>query len=114
MGILHLVPSGHRHCLLGGLIRTSMLSLLLQLFLLGEILCVDELSLPRENRRPLKCKNPTGKLWSSVLDKQCGQSVCEKKGRKAVWKRCSRPASEENINDLLHRLEKLVKEETKK
>merc|ERR1711970_923370 len=114
MGILHLVPSGHRHCLLGGLIRTSMLTFLLPLFLLGEILRVDELSLPRETRRPPKCKNPTGKLWSTVLDKKCGQSVCEKKGRKAVWKRCPRPASEENINNRLDRLEKLVKEETKK
>merc|ERR1711874_59441 len=88
--------------------RTRMLTFVFPLLLLGEILCVEELSLPT-----LKCKNPNGKLWSTVLDKHCGQSVCEKNGRKAAWKRCPRPASEENINNRLDRLEKLVKEETK-
>jgi len=51
-------------------------------------------------RRPPKCKNPKGKLWDSILNGECGQSVCKRNGKKASWQKCPRPATEEKIDKL--------------
>merc|ERR1712098_1002815 len=56
-------------------------------------------ALSREIRRP-KCKNPKGKLWSTLLDKDCGQSVCQKKGNKGVWQQCPRPATQDKLHEM--------------
>jgi len=78
----------------------------LALFLLGGVL-----SQMIEERKAPKCKNPKGKLWSSILDSDCGQSVCKKVGlRNATWEKCPRAATEEK----LHRLEEIVIRETRK
>jgi len=50
-------------------------------------------------RQP-KCKNPKGKLWSTLLDKDCGQSVCTKKGNKGVWEQCPRPATQDKLEEM--------------
>jgi len=47
-----------------------------------------------------KCKNPKGKLWSTLLDKDCGQSVCTKKGNKGVWEQCPRPATQDKLEEM--------------
>jgi len=57
------------------------------------------LAVPRETRQP-KCKNPKGKLWSTLLDKDCGQSVCRKKGKKGVWEQCPRPATQDKLEEM--------------
>ena len=41
-----------------------------------------------------------GKLWSSVLDRDCGQAVCRRKGKDAEWESCPRPATEQQIEEL--------------
>merc|ERR1712098_896873 len=49
----------------------------------------------------LKCKNPSGKLWSSILNDDCGQSVCRKIGKKARWTKCQNAVTEENLEKIL-------------
>jgi len=79
---------------------------IIALFLLGGVLS-DEI----EDRHAPKCKNPKGKLWSSILDSDCGQSVCKRVGwRKASWEKCPRAATEEKLNQL----EEIVRRETRK
>jgi len=79
---------------------------MISLFLLGGVLSQDI-----EERHAPKCKNPKGNLWSSIVDSDCGQSVCKRVGwRKARWEKCPRAATEET----LHHLEEIVKNETKK
>jgi len=56
----------------------------------------EEAVLKDERRGSRKCKNPTGNLWTSVL-KGCGQAVCRKKGKKAVWEVCPNPATKEDL-----------------
>jgi|ERR1712098_686534 len=59
-----------------------------------------------------KCNNPKGKLWDSVLDKDCGQSVCKKgkgKGNKGVWEQCPRPATHDDLQELEKTLLNAVK-----
>ena len=41
-----------------------------------------------------------GKLWSTLLDKDCGQSVCTKKGNKGVWEQCPRPATQDKLEEM--------------
>merc|ERR1712098_646936 len=60
-------------------------------------------AMSREIRQP-KCKNPKGKLWSTLLDKDCGQSVCQKKGNKGVWQQCPRPATQDKLQDFEKRM----------
>jgi len=79
---------------------------MIALFLLGGVLSQDI-----EERHAPKCKNPKGKLWSSIVDSDCGQSVCKRVGwRKARWEKCPRAATEETV----HHLEEIVRKETKK
>jgi len=47
-----------------------------------------------------KCKNPKGNLRSSLLDKDCGVSVCKKKGKNAVWEKCPRPATQDKLQEM--------------
>jgi len=47
-----------------------------------------------------KCKNPKGNLRSSLLDKDCGVSVCKKKGNKGVWEKCPRPATQDKLQEM--------------
>jgi len=47
-----------------------------------------------------KCKNPKGNLRSSLLDKDCGVSVCKKKGKKAEWEKCPRPATQDKLEEM--------------
>jgi len=56
-----------------------------------------------------KCKNPKGKLWSSQLDKDCGQSVCKLKDKKGVWEQCPRPATLEQLLDVEEKILNAVK-----
>jgi len=69
-------------------------------------------AVPRETRQP-KCKNPKGKLWSTLLDRDCGQSVCKKYGNKGLWEQCPRPATQDKLEEmertLLSALAKLEK-----
>merc|ERR1711992_388187 len=79
---------------------------MIALFLLGGVLSQDI-----EERHAPKCKNPKGNLWSSIVDSDCGQSVCKRVGwRKARWEKCPRAATEEKLNQL----EEIMKNETKK
>jgi len=79
---------------------------MIALFLSGGVL-----SQAIEERHALKCKNPKGKLWSSILDSDCGQSVCKRSGwRKASWEKCPRAATEEH----LHELEEIVRRGTRR
>jgi len=68
----------------------------------------------QETRMP-SCRNPKGKLWSSVLDKDCGQSVCKKRGRKGVWEQCPRPVTEDNLQEMkrtiITKLEEKIEEQ---
>jgi len=63
-----------------------------------------------EERKSLKCKNPSGKLWSSIFNANCGQSVCKKSGKKANWQSCPKAATEENIEELKDFLLEMKKE----
>jgi len=56
-----------------------------------------------------KCKNPKGKLWSSQLDKDCGQSVCKLKDNKGVWEQCPRPATLEQLMEVEEKILNAVK-----
>jgi len=53
------------------------------------------------DRKPLRCKNPSGKLWSSILNKNCGQSVCKKSGNKASWTECEKAATEAKMEEVI-------------
>merc|ERR1712025_38648 len=53
-----------------------------------------------QNLRQLRCKNPNGKLLDSLLDKNCGMSVCKKKGNKGAWKQCPRPATQNRLQEM--------------
>jgi len=72
----------------------------LSLFFLTLILLAGVLSQKMEQRHHPKCKNPKGKLWDSILNGECGQSVCKRNGKKASWQKCPRPATEEKIDKL--------------
>merc|ERR1712013_576197 len=61
-----------------------------------------------EDRKPLRCKNPSGKLWSSILNKNCGQSVCKKSGGKASWTQCPKAATEAKIEEENENLKKII------
>jgi len=62
-----------------------------------------------ENRKPLRCKNPSGKLWSSILNKNCGQSVCKKSGNKASWTECAKAATEAKMEEVIRNEHKNLK-----
>ena len=34
------------------------------------------------------------------MDKDCGQSVCKKKGNKGVWEQCPRPATQDKLQEM--------------
>ena len=55
-------------------------------------------------------KNLQGKLWSSIFNANCGQSVCKKSGKKANWQSCPKAATEENIEELKDFLLEMKKE----
>merc|ERR1719312_728270 len=61
-----------------------------------------------EDRKPLRCKNPAGKLWSSILNKNCGQSVCKKSGSKESWTQCPKAATEGKIEEENENLKKII------
>jgi len=63
-----------------------------------------------EDRKSLKCKNPSGKLWSSIFDKNCGQSVCQKTGKKASWRQCPKAATEAKIEEVIKKENEILKE----
>ena len=51
--------------------------------------------------------NLQGKLWSSIFNANCGQSVCKKSGKKGEWQECPKAATEENIEELKENIEEL-------
>jgi len=63
-----------------------------------------------DDRKALRCKNPAGKLWSSILNRNCGQSVCKKSGNKAKWKECPKAATEEILKELIENQTKKLDE----
>jgi len=63
-----------------------------------------------EDRKPLRCKNPSGKLWTSILNKNCGQSVCKKNGGKASWTQCPRAATEAKVEEVIKNENENLKE----
>jgi len=63
-----------------------------------------------ETTGPLKCKNPTGKLWSSKYNRNCGKAVCAKRGGKAKWMTCPRSATEDNIEELKDTMKKTAED----
>merc|ERR1719431_2278988 len=71
-----------------------------------------------QERKPLRCKNPAGKLWSSILNRNCGQSVCKKTGNKAMWKECPKAATEEILKEgnenQTKKLDEKIENQTKK
>jgi len=68
----------------------------------------------KEDRKPLRCKKPAGNLWSSILNKDCRQSVCMKTGSKATWKQCPKAATEEVIKKETKNLKEVIENQTKK
>jgi len=67
-----------------------------------------------DDRKPLKCRNPSGKLWSSILNKNCGQSVCKKIGKKATWQECPKAATEARIEEVITQvIDKKIEKVTK-
>lgn len=70
-------------------------------FLFTLLLLKGALSQEADERRAPKCKNPKGKVWESILNGDCGQSVCKKVGKNlARWEKCPRPATEEMVDKL--------------
>ena len=55
-----------------------------------------------------------GNLWSSILNKNCHQSVCIKTGNKATWKQCPKAATEEVIKQETDNLKEAIENQTKK
>ena len=51
---------------------------------------------------------------SSILDKNCGQSVCRKTGNKAAWKECPKPATETKMIEVIRKENENVREVIKK
>merc|ERR1712098_902302 len=99
MGVLfQAVKTSFLHNTLQGSSRMTTWFLFVLLFNLS-VLRGGEGAESQDTRLP-KCKNPKGKLWSTLLDKDCGQSVCKKKGNKGVWQQCPRPASQDRLNDM--------------
>jgi len=77
-----------------------MTTLFLLLFL-NCVLFMGDVCSMKDGRKVPKCKNPKGKLWSSVMDEECGVSVCKRKGQQsAEWKACPRAATEERLDIL--------------
>jgi len=71
------------------------------LFMIVLVLLEGVLSQKIEERHAPKCRNPKGKLWSSILDGDCGQSVCRRSGKhKASWEKCPRVATEEKLDQI--------------
>jgi len=58
----------------------------------------------KEEKKPRRCKNPSGNLLDSVL-KDCGQAVCRKKGGKAQWDVCPSPATKEDLQNVENTLQ---------
>jgi len=51
-----------------------------------------------------------GKLWTSILNENCGQSVCKKSGKKANWQQCPKAATEESIEEVTKKENEILKE----